>query len=664
MRKVLNKKAFTLTELIATIVILSILITLSVVVFVNIRRSALETEYSNLVSYLETKGIEYANSTNITTISVEDLIKEGYVKPDDESDIYNPINKTSLNCYLIKMEFKDGEYVAKFSENSGRNEDGTCKEYTKTSDFKICIVNGNDCEEIVDNEWFGNDVTLRIKYRDTLLSRSDANFNWLTNTGYSSEEDTVSTDVKLISDVIYKCEVIFGEVTGVAIENIKIDKEKPVISEVKVDTNWSTTKIIEIVASDGIGSGIKGYFVEGITSDYQSSNKIEVKKDDDYKIYVKDNAGNVSDVKIVKVEKIDSGKPTITRKGDEFQILVGEDKHVLSEYFVVTYSDSGGTTTCDYERTKDLTVGSYNLACTVVGGNGLTASDSITLKVLPRTPSTPVVEVKYTDDTGSAYSGDWTNKNLYFKLTPGKSSDIVTVYQYKIGNGSWSTPSWLSMTGNSGGFVYSSEVENTIYIRACNGNDCSNSTSGIALKIDKTAPTCNLSISSSRISMGTKSSDVTKSGVNKSSTPSYTSTYQSIGTGTFYGHVYDRAGNTGTCNLSVTSTSSSSSSYSCSYDCGYWTEPSCSYVCYRYMTASEKAKGKCSGSATEGAYNTCWRWHSSSSCSSSYPYLDSSGTSCSGSSVYVSQTCYKTCYETTYYCQNGYSKLNNSYCYK
>ena len=226
MRKVLNKKAFTLTELIATIVILSILITLSVVVFVNIRRSALETEYSNLVSYLETKGIEYANSTNITTISVEDLIKEGYVKPDDESDIYNPINKTSLNCYLIKMEFKDGEYVAKFSENSGRNEDGTCKEYTKTSDFKICRVNGDSCEEIVDNEWFGNDVTLRIKYRDTLLSRSDASFNWLTNTGYSSEEDTVSTDVKLIGDITYKCEVIYGEMTGVAIENIKIDKEK------------------------------------------------------------------------------------------------------------------------------------------------------------------------------------------------------------------------------------------------------------------------------------------------------------------------------------------------------------------------------------------------------------------------------------------------------
>ena len=112
-----------MTELIAVIVILSILVTLSVVVFMNIRKSALQKEYDNLVVYLETKGVEYANDTHITTISVEDLIKEGYVKPDDTTDIYDPRDKKSLNCYLIKMEFKDGEYVAKFSENNGRNED-------------------------------------------------------------------------------------------------------------------------------------------------------------------------------------------------------------------------------------------------------------------------------------------------------------------------------------------------------------------------------------------------------------------------------------------------------------------------------------------------------------------------------------------------------------
>ena len=79
--KVIKKnKAFTLTELIAVIVILSILITLSVVVFMNIRRNTLEKEYTNLVSYLETKAALYAKDTGITTISVEDLIKEGLAR--------------------------------------------------------------------------------------------------------------------------------------------------------------------------------------------------------------------------------------------------------------------------------------------------------------------------------------------------------------------------------------------------------------------------------------------------------------------------------------------------------------------------------------------------------------------------------------------------------
>ena len=79
--KVIKKnKAFTLTELIAVIVILSILITLSVVVFMNIRGNILEKEYTNLVSYLETKAALYAKDTGITTISVEDLIKEGLAR--------------------------------------------------------------------------------------------------------------------------------------------------------------------------------------------------------------------------------------------------------------------------------------------------------------------------------------------------------------------------------------------------------------------------------------------------------------------------------------------------------------------------------------------------------------------------------------------------------
>ena len=32
-------------------------------------------KWNNLITYLETKAIEYANETNVTAVSVEDLIK-------------------------------------------------------------------------------------------------------------------------------------------------------------------------------------------------------------------------------------------------------------------------------------------------------------------------------------------------------------------------------------------------------------------------------------------------------------------------------------------------------------------------------------------------------------------------------------------------------------
>ena len=62
-----NRRGFTLVEMIFVIVVLCLVATASVSIFINIRKSILEKEYNNVVSYLETKAIEYANKTNITT---------------------------------------------------------------------------------------------------------------------------------------------------------------------------------------------------------------------------------------------------------------------------------------------------------------------------------------------------------------------------------------------------------------------------------------------------------------------------------------------------------------------------------------------------------------------------------------------------------------------
>ena len=656
---ILNNRAFTLTELIAVIVVLSLLITASVAVFINVRKSVLEKEYSNLVVYLETRAVEFANKTGVTTISVEDLIKEGYIKPDDESDIYDPRNNTSINCYLIKMDYKDGEYVAKLSENL-KDADGKCSKYDRNTRYNICkIVNGK-CEAIGD-EWLNKNITLGVSFDDNLIT-GDVEYNWSTNTGFTSNEETVETDVKLVGNINYKCEVIRKDAdgndkNGVATKIIKIDMEAPVITEVKMDTNWTTSKELEIIANDGMGSGIGGYAVVDSKTDcmyaeFENNKKVKVDSNGTYNVCVIDKAGNVSQKFETKVDTIDKNPPEIRAIQPDNQIYMGINNVVKDEYFIVKYSTSGGTTKCNYETTNGLTPGDYVLTCTATGGNGLTASASTNLNVLAYTPSTPVIETRYENADGDLYSGTWTNKSVYVSITPTKENDFVGTYQFKIGTGSWQTPDNLKRDGANGSFIYTKEVENTIYVRACNGDKCSAASNGKVIKIDTTSPVCSLSVTASGISIGSKSSDVSKSGVNNSANPEYTNSSKSLSVGTFYGHVYDRAGNTGMCSSEVLNgtlyynqtTTTCSESY-VNHPIKYYTKTS--YYCDRTESGTNI-------SCPSGTYpNT-----------GDYCYIYTSGSSYNGcsSGTYSSGTCTKT-YQSS--CGSGWSiKSTNDAKYK
>ena len=190
-----------------------------------------------------------------------------------------------------------------------------------------------------------------------------------------------------------------------------------------------------------------------------------------------------------KTIKIDKTAPTINVNSLSKTITVGTNNKA-SAYFNVTYSISGGTTICTPATTGSLAIGNHEISCTATGGSGLKSTAKFTLKVIASAPSAPSIITKYRNASGSTYSGSWTNKTIYIGITPGATGDTITTYQYKFeSDSSWKSISWLSLNSDkSGSFTYSNEVNDTIYVRACNGSNCSGSSNGKLIRIDTTDP--------------------------------------------------------------------------------------------------------------------------------------------------------------------------------
>ena len=178
-------------------------------------KSILEKEYNNVVSYLETKAIEYANKTNITTINVEDLINQGLVKPDNQTDILNPITKESLNCNIIRSSFDGSEFKAVLGEKLV-DENNSCKKPDKTSIFEICRVENGKCLSIDSYEWFNHDLVLGIKYsndkENKLLADENIKIHWVSTNGFASDEKTIETSTSSVSQNTYRVEVDLNDI--------------------------------------------------------------------------------------------------------------------------------------------------------------------------------------------------------------------------------------------------------------------------------------------------------------------------------------------------------------------------------------------------------------------------------------------------------------------
>ena len=494
-----NKKGFTLIELIAVLVVLSILITSSVAVFINIRNSVLEKEKSNLITYLETKAIEYANETNVTAVSVEDLIKIGLIKPDDETDIYDPVTRESMNCYIIDLVWEDGEYKAKFGSNVGKN-GTTCNEYTRRKNLVICQVVGNNCNDIKNEQWFKDDITIGLKFVNgkRIIKESGYEISWKSNTGISSIEDTIKTNVDLIANINYTAKVIKDNEVSEASQIVNIDKEAPIINEIKYNTNWSKSKEIEIIASDGLGSGVGGYVIvleNEKCSGYNTNNKITIKSNGNYKVCIRDKAGNETE-KVIKVSTIDAKpeNPIISASDG-----IASGNFHSKDYILSWKSTYNGTQDLVYyygtDKTKMTNKGTsvgvkkeqYNVimyvkACTRES-NLCSGISSYKINVDTK-PTNPVISASDGIASGKYHSKNYT---LTWKSTNKGSQKLTYYYGFDS--------SKLTSTGTSLN-VDMSRYGIYVYVKACTVNNTCSGISKYLLNVDTEAPNIGLNIDS------------------------------------------------------------------------------------------------------------------------------------------------------------------------
>ena len=123
----MNKKGFTLTELLGVIAILAVIITIAVSSYNGIQKNILEQQYQNVTSYILTGAEDYAHKNNfeptnnteqmIIYMNVDALIKRGIISADDDSGkIFNPKDKTEMNNMCIRIDYnsKDRSYQATF----------------------------------------------------------------------------------------------------------------------------------------------------------------------------------------------------------------------------------------------------------------------------------------------------------------------------------------------------------------------------------------------------------------------------------------------------------------------------------------------------------------------------------------------------------------------
>lgn len=321
-------KGFTLVELLAAIVILSLIVLIAVPSYNRISDAINSNHRKNLISDIEISASKYAFDTSKTMIFVDELVTEGYIESDEEGNIIDPVNNGRLNCYIVEMNKQGDYYNAKFIDGKNYDNNGVCdlsKLQESSENVNIEVLNGS--EFVSDTSiWLTGSLSLRATSNTLAIDCTNNRCSWTSSSGasYTGTDNVILDNISTILETKYTFQYTIYDDNTSEIKrynqsvNLKIDNESPVIYENEINvTNrfvYTSSKNVTISASDGKGSGISGYYLglytgescnsSNIKSKYQTSNKFTISSNGTYQICVKDNVGNVSSYNSLKINYI------------------------------------------------------------------------------------------------------------------------------------------------------------------------------------------------------------------------------------------------------------------------------------------------------------------------------------------------------------------------
>lgn len=386
----MKKNGFTIVELLATITILAIIMTLGTVCINIVSARILQSNYESKKSLIELKAAEYASDTGFLYTNVENLVKEGYLSADDKNDnIINPVTNESMNCLIVQIHNENDNLYGTLTEEEECNNDNILQ---TNMHLGINVIKENSFFRVND-VWTNENVTLEVYFKDLDVKENDVEkIIWETN-AFKEERDVINdfrtknkyfVDVSQIVDTTYYVEVILKDKTKYyAKTTVKIDKQNPIIYEDEMKVSLKGTlenreNVLKVTVSDTNGSGIGGYYVgenpncrdvsyidfENNYFEVPVTNKI-------YYVCVQDKVGNLSEnVSTKKVDLVNFEPPSIRNRS--FNLVLGKEDYEFKNNVDVDFGIFDGTISCNPTLSKKS--GTYDVTCTALSDNGLSSN--------------------------------------------------------------------------------------------------------------------------------------------------------------------------------------------------------------------------------------------------------------------------------------------------